>query len=85
VATAALAALGHTPSTRTGTLSAFGRQVVVEGGLDHDVGRILRRLFDHRNDVDYGLADAPVQEARAAVDDAERLLEATARWLEGRA
>lgn len=53
-----------------------------EGGLDHEAGRILRKLFEDRNDVDRALADAPPEEARAAIASAERLLEATAAWIE---
>jgi uncharacterized protein (UPF0332 family) len=81
-ATAALQELGETPATHTGVLSAFGRRIVREGGLDHEVGRMLRKLFEDRNDVDHALARAPAHEARAAIASAERLLEATADWLE---
>lgn len=84
-ATAALLALGETPATRPGVLSAFARRVVSEGGLDHEAGRILRKLFEDRNHVDRALADAPPEEALVAIGDAERLLEATAAWLERRA
>ena len=83
-ASAALTALGEMPATRTGVVSAFARRVVGEENLDHDAGRILRRLFEDRNDVDYALAAAPPGAAREALDDAERLLDATARWLERR-
>ena len=47
-------------------------------------GRILRRLFEDRNDVDYALAVAPPGAARTALDDAQRLLDATARWIDRR-
>ena len=83
-ATAALQELGETPATRTGVVSAFGRRVVREGGLDHKVGRILRKLLEDRNDVDHALAHARAHEAREAIADAERLLEVTAHWLERR-
>jgi uncharacterized protein (UPF0332 family) len=83
-ASAALAALGEVPATRTGVLSAFARRVVGEEELDHETGRILRRLFEDGNDVDYALAAAPPGVARTALDDAERLLDATARWIERR-
>ena len=81
-ATAALQVIGETPATRTGVLSAFARQVVTEGGLDHEAGRILRKLFEDRNDVDHALTDAPPEEARAAIASAERLLEATSDWMQ---
>ncbi len=80
-ASAALAALGERPATSTGVISAFGRHVVGEAGVDHEIGRSLRRLYEDRREVDYGLAEAPAEEARRAVDDAERLVEATAAWL----
>jgi uncharacterized protein (UPF0332 family) len=83
-ASAALTFLDDAPATRTGVLSAFARRVIGEEELDHSTGRILRRLFEDRNDVDYALAAAPPDTARTAVDDAERLLEATARWLDRR-
>jgi uncharacterized protein (UPF0332 family) len=81
-ATAALQTVGETPTTRTGVLSAFGRRVVREGGLDHEAGRALRKLFEDRNDVDLALAEAPPEEARAAIESAEALLYATPRWIE---
>jgi uncharacterized protein (UPF0332 family) len=83
-ASAALAALGERPATSTGVISAFGRHVVGEAGVDHEIGRSLRRLYEDRREVDYALAEAPAGEARRAVDDAERLVEATAAWLERR-
>lgn len=83
-ASAALATVGEKPLTRTGVISAFGRRVVREGGLDHEVGRGLRRLFDDRDYVDYRLGEAPAEEARSALADAERLLDATAQWIDVR-
>jgi uncharacterized protein (UPF0332 family) len=83
-ATAALFAIGETPATSTGVLSAFSRRVVGDGGLDHEDGRILRKLFEDRSDVDHGLARAPAEEARAAIASAERLVDATGRWIETR-
>jgi uncharacterized protein (UPF0332 family) len=83
-ATAALQAIGETPATPTGVLSSFGRRVVGDGGLDHEVGRSLRKLFEDRSDVDHALAEAPPREAREAIASAERLVDATARWIERR-
>ncbi len=81
---AALTAVGEAPATRTGVLSAFARRVVGEDDVDYETGRILRRLFEDRNDVDYALAGAPPEVARTALDDAQRLLDATAGWIEAR-
>jgi uncharacterized protein (UPF0332 family) len=80
-ASAALAVLGEVPATSSGVISAFGRHVVGEDGVDHETGRVLRRLYEDRNDVENGLVDAPVEEARIAVADASRLVEATAGWI----
>ena len=80
-ASAALEAVGDVPVTRTGVVSAFARHAVAEDGVGHEAGRILRRLFEHRGDVDYGLSDAPAGTARAAIEDAERLVAVTDRWI----
>jgi uncharacterized protein (UPF0332 family) len=80
-ASAALAEVGERPATRVGVISAFGRLVVAEDGVEHQAGRILRKLYEDRNEVDYGLVEAPVSEALRAVADAERLVEAVARWI----
>jgi uncharacterized protein (UPF0332 family) len=80
-ASAALSVVGERPATNVGVISAFGRHVVGRDGLDHETGRILRRLYEDRNEVDYGLVEAPVGEARSAVQDAERLLEAAVAWI----
>ena len=84
VATAALAVLGERPSTDAGVISAFGRRVVGDGGLDHEVGRTLRQLYEDHYDVEYALLRAPEQEARKAIEGAELLVEAGARWVEQR-
>jgi uncharacterized protein (UPF0332 family) len=83
-ATAALHAIGEAPATSTGMLSAFNRYVVGDGRIDHEDGRILRKLFEDRSYVDHALGQAPRQEAEAAIESAERLLDATSRWIEGR-
>jgi uncharacterized protein (UPF0332 family) len=80
-ASAALAVLGEVPATSSGVISAFGRHVVGEDGVDHETGRVLRRLYEDRNDVENGLVDAPAEEARVAVADASRFVEATAGWI----
>ena len=84
VAVAALAVLGERPSTDAGVVSAFGRRVVGDGGVDHEFGRTLRQLYEDRNDVEHALLRAPKAEAEKAVDGAERLVEAGARFVEER-
>lgn len=80
-AQAALGMLGETRSKHSGVVAAFGRRVVREGGLSEDAGRLLRSLFERRNDADYGDEPAPPEEAEAAIRDAERFVEAVAAWL----
>jgi uncharacterized protein (UPF0332 family) len=80
-ASAALMSVGETPATHTGVVSAFGKRIVSEGGLDHEAGRTLRRLLDDRNDVDYALAQAPEPTAERAIEGAQQLIYATERWV----
>jgi uncharacterized protein (UPF0332 family) len=81
-AEAALLTVDDAPSTPAGVVSAFRRRVVVQGGLDPDHGRALRRLYEDRRDVDHALADAPPDEARRAIGDAGAFVEAAARWID---
>lgn len=81
VAVAALAVLGERPSTDAGVVSAFGRRVVGNGGVDHEFGRTLRQLFEDRSDIEQSLLRAPDAEARKAIDAAERLVETGAAWV----
>jgi uncharacterized protein (UPF0332 family) len=80
-ASAALAVLGEVPATSSGVISAFGRHVVGENGIDHETARVLRRLYEDHNDIEKGLVEAPLEEARGAVADANRFVEATASWI----
>jgi uncharacterized protein (UPF0332 family) len=84
-ASAALLVLGECPATSSGVISAFGKHVVGENGVDHETGRVLRRLYEDRNDVDRGLVEAAPEQARGAVEDAGRFVEATASWIGQRA
>ena len=83
-ASAALLVLGDCPATSSGVIAAFGKHVVGENGVDHETGRVLRRLFEDRNDIDHGLVEAAPEQARGAVEEAGRLVEATASWIERR-
>lgn len=58
-ATAALYTIGEAPATRTGALSSFSRHVVGDDGVDHEDGRILRKLFEDRSYVDHLWARLP--------------------------
>jgi uncharacterized protein (UPF0332 family) len=81
VAVAALASLGESPATDAGVISAFGRRVVGDGGIDHEFGRTLRQLFEDRNDIERALLRASEDEARRAVEAADRLVEAGTDWV----
>jgi uncharacterized protein (UPF0332 family) len=80
-AVAALTVLGERPSTDAGVVSAFGRRVVGDGGVDHEHGRTLRRLFEDRSDIEQALLQAPEEVAREAIDAADRLVDAGAGWV----
>jgi uncharacterized protein len=77
----ALSSLGETRSKHSGVIAAFSRFVVREGGLEQEKGRILRSLFEQRNDVDYGEAVASGEDAERAIRDAQRFVDAVESWL----
>jgi uncharacterized protein (UPF0332 family) len=84
-AEAALSARGETRSKHSGVVAAFAQLLVRGGEIDELSGRLLRSLFERRSKADYDLADEPtVDQARAAVDDAEHVVEAVAAWLAAR-
>lgn len=80
----ALGSLRESRSKHSGVIAAFGSLVVRAGGLDEEVGRILRSLFEQRNDVDYGEAVPSVEDADLAIRDAERFVDAVESWLTAR-
>jgi uncharacterized protein (UPF0332 family) len=80
----ALGSLGQTRSKHSGLIAAFGRLIVREGGLEEEIGRILRSLFEQRNDADYGEAVASRGDAECAIQDAQRFVDAVESWLRQR-
>ena len=76
----ALASLGESRSKHSGVIAAFGSLVVREGGLGEEIGRILRALFEQRNDADYGDAVASREDAALAIRDAQRFVDAVESW-----
>jgi uncharacterized protein (UPF0332 family) len=80
-AEAALLALGETRSKHSGVVSAFVHVLVRGGQLDEEIGRLLRSLFERRNEADYTPVDVPAEEADAAIRDAERVVDAVETWL----
>lgn len=80
-AEAALLALGETRSKHSGVISAFGQLIVSPGGVDPSIGAVLRRLFELRNEATYDTVKVEVDQARAALADAERFVAAIAERL----
>ncbi|MGH2963035.1 MAG: HEPN domain-containing protein [Solirubrobacterales bacterium] len=79
-AEAALLVLGETRSKHSGVVSAFGRLVVKEGGLDPEIGRLLSDLYAERAEADYGEGTGS-EEAAGAIADAERFVKAAQEWI----
>lgn len=77
----ALTSLGESRSKHSGVIAAFGKLVIREGGLDEEMGRVLRSLFEQRNDVDYGEAVPSRGDAERAIGDAQRFVDAADSWL----
>ena len=80
-AEACLLELAERRSKHAATIVAFVRLVVKEGGFDPEIGRVLRRLFDRRNEADYGAPDADRARADQAIDEARRFIDAAERWV----
>lgn len=80
-AEAALAHLGETRAKHSGVVSAVGRLLVRERGVDERAGRLLRSLFERRSQADYGPAEVPSEEALRAVDDARVVVDIIEAWL----
>jgi uncharacterized protein (UPF0332 family) len=83
-ASAALLVLGDPQTSAVGIVTAFARRVP-DDGFDPEAGRMLRKLFEDRTDVDQALANAPAEEAERAIGDADRLVRSIAAWIEDRA
>lgn len=77
---AELVALGETRGKHSAVISAFGRLVVKQRGADPKLAASLRRLFTARAEADYGSC-ATLDEADAAIADAETVVEAIAAWM----
>jgi len=73
--------LDESRSKHSGVIAAFGKHVVREGGVEETFGRILRALFEQRNDADYGEAIASREDADRAIGEAERFVAAVESWL----
>lgn len=77
----ALQSVGVVRSKHAGVVAAVARVLVGEQGLQPDVGRLLRSLFERRSRADYTLGDTPVDEATRAIADARSVVVALGRWI----
>ena len=77
----ALLVMGETRSKHSGVIAAFASLVVRSGGVDENVGRILRSLFDQRSVADYGDVSVSSEQAEIALQDASTVVAAVERWL----
>jgi uncharacterized protein (UPF0332 family) len=76
---------GLTYSSHGQTLGAFNRECVASAEFPREFTRILTRLFENRQLGDYDVTDSIDREmARRDVDDARRIVEACATYLEER-
>jgi len=80
-AEAALLAIGETRSKHSGVLAAFGQLVVRPGGFDESTARILRSLFERRNEADYLGVPGTAETADTALADAQRFVGAVEAWV----
>jgi uncharacterized protein (UPF0332 family) len=83
-AEAALLGIGETRSKHAGVIAAFGQLVVRQAGFSADDGRLLRSLFERRNEADYAHAPVPTEEVTHAISDARRFVAAVEAWIADR-
>lgn len=84
-AEATLSLMGETRSKHAGVIAAFGKLFVREGGLSEEVGRLLRSLFERRNEADYTGSEPSDEESLATVQDVERFVGALEVWMADKA
>jgi uncharacterized protein (UPF0332 family) len=83
-AEAALLALGETRSKHSGVISAFAQLIVRSGEVDEATGRLLRSLFERRNEADYAGPPISAEDAQSALTDAETFVQAVDSWVASR-
>ena len=83
-AEATLLSLGETRSKHSGVIAEFSRSVIKEGGMDQEMGAILRSLFEDRNEADYRFIEAPPESAEQAISQACRFVDGVRVWLRAR-
>ena len=84
MAEAALATEGDEPRSHEGLKTLFGLRFVKTGRLPAELASILRELKDERESGDYSIFPALTgDDARHAVESAERFVDAIQTFLEG--
>jgi uncharacterized protein (UPF0332 family) len=61
-------------------IGRFGRTFVKDGSLDPALGRALNKTLELRKEGDYDLASPDADDVRAAVQNAEALLQAISQF-----
>jgi len=80
-ASGALLALGESRSKHSSVIAAFTNLVVKTEGVEQEIGRALRSLFEERGGADYGEDGVSSEQADAALERASRVVSAVERWL----
>lgn len=85
-ARALLLTKGMSPRTHRGVVQVFGREFVVSGRFPVDLAKLLTATMAFRDRADYGPREGLTQDdARRAMEGAERFLEAAKKILHGMA
>jgi uncharacterized protein (UPF0332 family) len=80
-ASEALLALGESRSKHSGVIAAFISLVVKREGVEEEIGRALRSLFEQRSVADYGDESVSSERADDALEQASKVVAAVERWL----
>lgn len=81
---ALLQTVGKTPRKHKGALTLFDTEFIRTSLLQKDLSDTLHRLFDARQEDDYGMVDpVPLEEAVGFISDAERFVQAIRDYLVG--
>ena len=80
-AEAALLLIGETRSKHAGVISAFGRLLIKDRGLDPELGSSLRILFERRNWADHDWLNSPVPADEDPIAIAGPFVAAVDRWI----
>jgi uncharacterized protein (UPF0332 family) len=80
-ASEALLVLGETRSKHSGVVAAFTSLIVKERGVEEEIGRALRSLFDQRNMADYGDERVSSEQAEVALQTASTVVAAVEDWI----